>query len=665
MEIIVIDDGSEDKTLSVIKKSVSKTDIRAKIYCNEGKGVSMARQMAAKNASGKYIVWIDGDMTFSKDFVRKQVEFMEQNPRVGVAQGTLSYKKAPLLTTLENLNYLGSSSERRKMSNEELEFLGTGGSIFRIEAIRQVGGFDQRIKGAAEDADITARIKASGWLLSQTPYEWCHNYKGTWKEFSIKYYRHGYGAHCVSHKSKLFALWPDILPVSFWIGFRLSLEAYNITRRKVSFLLPFHAIWKHLAWWIGFAKSHKDGYGHDVRKFEKRESAHKNSSLNILFVVQGFNIMGGTVARTINLIKNLYRYKTDTSILTTYLSKDVYTTLIRSNLRKIYIRKNKSHEGIPAGLDVFAILSMIIDFSKYLKEHECDLIYARAHNPEGVLACSFISIFKRKPLVIELHHHFGTRERAFFRLYLRMIEKLVVIFSTKLLVNSWTFYRELISVHGENLSRKVYVVPNSIDFNLFHLYNDQPPTSTKSSKQVIGFVGSLKPDEDLFCLVKAAEIVLQTYQNAVFMVIGQDMGLKPELEKEIERLGLKGRFLLIDEKPSHEIPGILKTFSVFVAPRVSNERTRYAMPIKILEAMASGVPVVATSLPPIEELTNDTAILVPPSDPVSLAKGILMLLEDNNLRNEIIKKGLRRAENFDSEKIARYFAKILTANKKR
>lgn len=262
MEIIVVDDGSEDKTLSVIRNSLSKADIKTKIYHNEGKWLNMARQMAVKNASGKYMVWIDGDMVFSEDFVRKQVQFMEQNPRVGVAQGTLRYKKAPLLTAVENLTCLASFSTR-KMSNEELKYVGEGASIFRMEAIRRVGGYDQCIKGTAGDIDVTARIKAAGWLLSQTPYEWCHNNEGSWKEFSIKYYKYGYGAHYVSHKSNVFTLYSNIPPVSFWIGFKLSLKAYKITREKISFLLPFQAIWRNLAWWIGFAKGHKDGYGHE------------------------------------------------------------------------------------------------------------------------------------------------------------------------------------------------------------------------------------------------------------------------------------------------------------------------------------------------------------------------------------------------------------------
>lgn len=395
--------------------------------------------------------------------------------------------------------------------------------------------------------------------------------------------------------------------------------------------------------------------------YNKLQESNSHIS-NILLVVHGFNIVGGALNRTTNLVKNLHKYKTNVSILATSFSKETYTNLIRLKLSNVYcIRKNKSHERIPTGLDIFSISSTMIACLKYLWRYKCDLIYVRYPNPENMLACFFVSILKKKPLIIELHHHLGTFEDyTFLRVYLRMIEKLLIILSNKVIVNSWTFYRELMSIYGENICKKVYVVPNSIDVNLFPLHKGHSSASIKSSQQVIGFIGTLKPDEDLLGLTKAAKIVLQKYQNAVFIIIGQDMGLKNELENEIERLGLKGRFLLIDKKPYREIPGILKTFSVFVAPRVNNKRTRYAIPIKILEAMASGVPVVATSLPPIEELTDDAAILVPPSDHVSLADEIIKLLKDHNLRKELIKKGLKRAKKFDSEKITSYFAKVLT-----
>jgi glycosyltransferase involved in cell wall biosynthesis len=386
-------------------------------------------------------------------------------------------------------------------------------------------------------------------------------------------------------------------------------------------------------------------------------SESNNSDLGVLFVEEWFDKMGGAVTRTTNLLKNLYKYRIDASILTMYLSKEVHSTLIRSNLRKIYVRKQKFHERMPTGLDVFAILSMIIYLFKYLKRHKCDLIYVRPCE-EDMLSSLFVCSIKKKPIVIELHHHLGTFEgHAILRFYLRMIEKLMTIFSDKIVVNSWTFYKELRAMYGGGLSKKVCVVPNSIDLNIFRSNSNN---SIKSSKQVIGFIGTLKRDEDLLCLVKAAKIVSRKCRNAVFMVVGQDMGLKRELESETERLGLKDNFLLVDKRPYGEIPEMLKTFSLFVAPRVNNERTRYAMPIKILEAMALGVPVVTTSLPPIEELTNDAAILVPPSDHVSLANGILRLLKDHNLRKELIRKGLRRAEKFDSEKIASYFAEVLT-----
>jgi len=90
IEIIFVDDESEDNTLSVIQEYVSRINILAKVFKSSWKGLGHARQIVVGNAEGEYIVWVDGDIVLSKDFIRKQVEFMEQYPKVGIAKGKQS-----------------------------------------------------------------------------------------------------------------------------------------------------------------------------------------------------------------------------------------------------------------------------------------------------------------------------------------------------------------------------------------------------------------------------------------------------------------------------------------------------------------------------------------------------------------------------------------------
>ena len=89
MEIIVVDDGSSDRTLSIIADIVSKADIKVKLYSTNGDGLAVARQMVVDKSRGNFIVFVDGDMVLSNDFIQKQVDVMNKNPLVGVAAGKM------------------------------------------------------------------------------------------------------------------------------------------------------------------------------------------------------------------------------------------------------------------------------------------------------------------------------------------------------------------------------------------------------------------------------------------------------------------------------------------------------------------------------------------------------------------------------------------------
>jgi len=270
MEIIVVYGNSKDKTVFIMIDSISKTNIQTKTYHDKGKGLGVARQMVVNNALGEYIVWVDGDIILPKNYLQKQVEFMDQNPQVGVAQGKWGTSKGrTIVAVLENMSVLDYEFKDAKTSPKSL---GCVGGIYRVRALRQVGGFDGRIKGAAEDRDVTARIRAAGWLLSfNKNVELYHKNRETWRGLWGQYFWWGYGEHYISHIHKLtsYYVWPHCLykipPVAFMAGLRRSIRAYKASHQKISFLLPFHNFLKMIAWCFGFVKSHKEGYGHEHR----------------------------------------------------------------------------------------------------------------------------------------------------------------------------------------------------------------------------------------------------------------------------------------------------------------------------------------------------------------------------------------------------------------
>ena len=261
MELIVVDGQSEDSTARIIKEYVSRGDLESRFF-SENKGLGFARQMVVDNALGEYVVWVDGDMVLRRDYVRKQVEFMDRNPNVGIGRARYGiWTKSGPVAYLENIPFVVESM--RAHTKVPLGICGTEGAIYRTAAVKQAKGFDINIRGAAEDVDLARRILATGWSASITEatfYELCRE---SWKELWVEYAWWGYGAHYGFHKDRDVSMLFKLSPLGGLLaGFLRFLPAYRLTRRSLMLLLPFHYAFKRFAFCYGFTKAHIDGYGH-------------------------------------------------------------------------------------------------------------------------------------------------------------------------------------------------------------------------------------------------------------------------------------------------------------------------------------------------------------------------------------------------------------------
>lgn len=267
MEMLVVDGHSEDGTLFIIKNCLKNTNtsIKVKFFC-ENRGLGYARQMVVDNAEGEYIVWVDGDMVISRDYVRKLVEFMDKHPKIGIAKGKQSLEfRSNLLGTLEA--YSRAAGKMVDFSSEKAysKALGTSGSIYRVEAIRQIGGFDKNIKGYCEDWDVEIRVRANGWLLRSIDANFLdyERHGLTWNNLWSRYWRRGYDTHYFLHKNKnreLIKHYKMFPPAAFLLGIFHAHKLFKITQRKEVFLLPLQYVFKMAAWYIGFARGHLDSY---------------------------------------------------------------------------------------------------------------------------------------------------------------------------------------------------------------------------------------------------------------------------------------------------------------------------------------------------------------------------------------------------------------------
>ena len=104
------------------------------------------------------------------------------------------------------------------------------------------------------------------------------------------------------------------------------------------------------------------------------------------------------------------------------------------------------------------------------------------------------------------------------------------------------------------------------------------------------------------------------------------------------------------------MPDIYNAASAFVFP--SNYE---GFGIPLLQAMASGTPIVASNIAPVREVVGEAAVLFDPSNAHDMAEKIYELLSDEKLKQALVEKGLSRVRDFDWRKCARETLAVLLA----
>jgi lipopolysaccharide/colanic/teichoic acid biosynthesis glycosyltransferase len=167
--------------------------------------------------------------------------------------------------------------------------------------------------------------------------------------------------------------------------------------------------------------------------------------------------------------------------------------------------------------------------------------------------------------------------------------------------------------------------------------------------RVVGFVGRIVSEKGVLELIEAMPPVIRDIPAARLLVVGdtlasdRDGGAKQAVSRLLGRNGLGPQVVftgLIEN-----IPEVMSAIDVFVLPS-----HREGMPRTIIEAMASGKPVVATNIRGCREevVPDSTGLLVPTKDPAALAEAITTILSDTELARRMGENGRRRAlELFD------------------
>jgi glycosyltransferase involved in cell wall biosynthesis len=155
------------------------------------------------------------------------------------------------------------------------------------------------------------------------------------------------------------------------------------------------------------------------------------------------------------------------------------------------------------------------------------------------------------------------------------------------------------------------------------------PDTRFASGPVIGAIGRLEAQKGFDVLVDA----LPQLPGVTAVVVGEGRE-RAALQARAIANGVDSRFILAGWKP--DAASLLQGFDCLVLP------SRFeGLPLVVLEAFGAGVPVVATDVGSVSEaVTPETGLLIPPDDPVALAAAVRRVLDDEELRLQLIQGGL-------------------------
>lgn len=195
--------------------------------------------------------------------------------------------------------------------------------------------------------------------------------------------------------------------------------------------------------------------------------------------------------------------------------------------------------------------------------------------------------------------------------------------------------RQTLLAMGIGRPEQVEVIPLGLDLDRFlriprRQTDFRPSLRIPAGAPLLGIVGRLVPIKDHPTLLQALSLVPDGRQAPHLLVVG-DGERQEELQRFTHHLGLASRVHFLGWRD--DLEAILGWLDVVICCS-RNEGT----PVALIEAMAAGVPVISTDVGGVADLVahGETGWLVPPGDPVALARGIERLLSDPGLCRRLV-----------------------------
>lgn len=375
-----------------------------------------------------------------------------------------------------------------------------------------------------------------------------------------------------------------------------------------------------------------------------------SGKINVLLLVPSFDTGGpGTTVLTIAKSISAERFN------------PIICSMRKSNLE---LEERAKKQGIKV---VNLNMGSIFDFKVFLKlyqlikKEKINIIHNHGFRPEiyGSLAGK---LTKCKGVVTTIHHNpvvdipldYGVIVGSL----INFSRKIFSFFEDSIVVLTKDAKKGLIKLHFPQ--EKIRIIPTGSNPALFieernNLSREKVlmKFNIPKNKFVVGTIAILKPRKGISYLIDAAKTVIKEYPDVRFLIIGSGP-LEKKLKEEVRSLGLQ-EYIVFQNYYEH-ILEIYESINLLVLPSLTE-----GIPAVLLEAMAFGVPVVATGVGGVPEMIEDgiSGILVPPKNPEALAEAIIKIYKNPELASKMAKSARTRFEkSFTAEMMARQYEKV-------